>query len=164
MKYIKIESIGEGLLPFTGKVITSRMGEKKGRNLNIQKQIGKMKREGIEGIALNGDWDSRPLELLEVLEELQDGKLNVLITTPWEFDTFKMKVGIASYEKYHGKMDMMDDTDEPILIVMGGMLVDYYLRNTDYYIRSMEKGVPTEIFVTKSDKGELEDGEEIVIG
>ena len=141
LKHINISNteINEGGINFDGLIIHSRHHTKKGTSFELNNIIT----EDTNGIVLKGDWEIRPLDLLEVLKKVHWFKLPFLIYTETSFNDLKFRIGLASYnETYNLNLTKKDisDVDIPMIDFIGAMMLDYYLSHTKYYISSREKG------------------------
>lgn len=155
LKNIKFRNTDHGSSPFEGIILTSSKGKKQGRTIDLEDAL---LYENIDGIILEGDWEGRLLDLVGVLEKVQEHKLGFLLKTSLSFDEFKLRLGIASFEKVNNmKMPRKDisENDLPMLTFIGAVLMDFYLNHTEYYVETQEKeGVKVNVIGLPSEEDE----------
>ena len=137
---IKVSSTSMESAPFDGiNLHSSFKGRYKG---GTTFDLDEIITSDIKGVMFSGDWYKRPLDFVECLKKIQEHKLQVFIDTKTSLETFKLELGIASFEKTKGyKLDRkkMLLADEPMLVFIGAVMIDYYLSHTKYWVYSREK-------------------------
>lgn len=130
----------EGQSEFKATIIHSKTSEK-GYSLGIKKLIQEIKDSGDEGVIFAGDWENQPMQFLKVIEKFEPLGLGVTIGLDCSFDDFKRELGVVSFEKVEKvklKRESNPLDDDPMLGFIGAVILDYYLRYTDYTIISKE--------------------------
>lgn len=138
LKKVKISVTSIETAPFDGIILHSSLKNRCDNILELDKVIT----GDIGGVVFTGDWHKRPLDFVECLKKIQEHKLQLFIDTKVSLEEFKLEIGIASFEKTKGyKLDRkkMLVADEPMLVFIGSVLMDYYLTHTQYSIYSREK-------------------------
>ena len=132
----------EGQSEFKATIIHSKTSEKH-YSLGVKKLIQEIKDGGDEGVIFTGDWENQPMQFLKLIEKFEPLGLGVTIGLDCSFDDFKRELGVVSFEKVEKvklKRESNPLDDDPMLGFIGAMLLDYYLRYTDYTIISNENG------------------------
>lgn len=89
-------------------------------------------------IVFEGHWNIRLLDLVNVLKLIKDTELLVQIKTDLSFSEFKIELGKVCYNKVNNIND--SEYDEPMMELMGAVLLDFYLGNKIYHIETVENG------------------------
>lgn len=157
LKNIKLRNTDIDNSPFEGIILTAcKDGE--GLEVNLDDTIVF---ENIDGVIVDGKWQHRMLDFVEVLKKVAEHNITIFIDTELSMAEFKTRLGIASYNKVNNMKITRQDVspnDIPMMEFTGAILMDYYLSHTKYYIASKEN--KEYVFnVIKLSNGDDEDGE-----